>query len=188
MNFTKRQKLLIEFVRHAHGSQKRKYTFEPYVEHPIAVAEIVAYYNVDCIEGALCHDLFEDTNITPQYLFEQLMYFKYTVEEAREIVKITEELTDVFTKEKFPYLNRKLRKMLEALRLGTISNKAQTIKLADMIENTESIIKHDLKFAVVYLPEKREIILKLKDCNLDLKERANKVLEEAEKELWEEKH
>jgi len=38
--------------------------------------------------------------------------------------------------------------------LATVSNKAKTIKLADLINNTESICKYDSQFAAVYMKEK----------------------------------
>ncbi len=40
---------------------------------------------------------------------------------------------------------------------------AQTIKLADLISNTRSIVERDPKFAVTYLAEKRELLKVLTD-------------------------
>ena len=49
----------------AHGDQKRR-SGEPYVQHPLAVAEIVARLGLDdvSIAAALLHDAVEDTEIS----------------------------------------------------------------------------------------------------------------------------
>lgn len=38
------------------------------------------------------------------------------------------------------------------------SSWVQTIKVADLISNTSSIVRHDPKFAVVYLDEARQLL------------------------------
>ena len=45
------------------------------------------------------------------------------------------------------------RKRLEAIRLGSISDRAQTIKYADFLNNGEDIVVQDPKFAKVYIRE-----------------------------------
>ena len=54
------------FAGLAHGSQKRKYTGEPYIVHPVEVSEIVAWHNgsKEMIAAALLHDTVEDTDVT----------------------------------------------------------------------------------------------------------------------------
>ena len=55
----------------AHDQQFRR-TGEPYVTHPIAVAQIVADLGLDeaTIAGALLHDAVEDTGMTAAYIEE----------------------------------------------------------------------------------------------------------------------
>ena len=55
----------LSFAKYYHGSQTRK-SGEPYVSHPIAVAEMVADYifKNDVLVAALLHDTLEDTDIT----------------------------------------------------------------------------------------------------------------------------
>ena len=67
------------------------------------------------------------------------------------------QVTDVFTHEAYPELNRKIRKGMEADRLATISDDAKLVKLADMIDNTSSITEHDPGFAKLYLAEKAHL-------------------------------
>lgn len=58
-----------EFARQAHGSQKRA-AGEPYITHPLAVAEIIADLKLDSptIAAALLHDVLEDTAVIEQEL------------------------------------------------------------------------------------------------------------------------
>ena len=57
----------------AHGGQKRK-SGEPYIIHPLAVAQIVAEelrLDSESIEAALLHDVLEDTDMTWDQLAKQ---------------------------------------------------------------------------------------------------------------------
>jgi hypothetical protein len=47
---------------------------------------------------------------------------------------------------------------MEAIRLGRISSRAQTIKYADLLDNGQDIMKNDPKFGKVYLREKETIL------------------------------
>lgn len=160
MELTDKQNKLFEFVTKMHGEQKRKYTGEPYVNHCLQVAEIVSEFEDDCIEIALCHDLFEDTKCDFMMLHKELVRLGYGRHDAYDICTNVNELTDKFTHQAYPYLNRKQRKINEAERLGKISFKSKSVKYADLINNTESIVAHDKGFAKVYLSEK-ELILQL---------------------------
>jgi guanosine-3',5'-bis(diphosphate) 3'-pyrophosphohydrolase len=54
--------------------------------------------------------------------------------------------------------NRAERKAASRARLAAAPGWVQTIKCADLISNTSSIVKHDPKFAVTYLEEKRLLL------------------------------
>ena len=142
-----------QFAHNAHDlcQQKRKYTGEPYWTHTDAVAEIVAAYGgtETMIAAAHLHDILEDTEI--QYP-ELVQRFRYTVAD------LVDELTDKFTKEAYPKMNRESRKTYEAARLAIVSDEAKTIKLADLYDNTKSIVAHDPNFAKTYLREKEQML------------------------------
>lgn len=139
-------KKAFEFAKVAHGKQARKYTGVPYTDHLEEVASKVAEYtsDIDTIKAALLHDTLEDTTVT----FTQIQR-KFGI----KIANIVLELTDYYTTEKFPYLNRKQRKELECERRYLYSNKSKLIKAADHINNIQSIAQHDRQFARVYIPE-----------------------------------
>lgn len=160
MNLTRMQNELFAFVTKMHGEQKRKYTGEPYVTHCLSVAELVSVHEEECIEIALCHDLFEDTACDFTMLHAKMISIGYGRRFSYETCTCVNELTDKFTHEDYPYLNREKRKTNEAKRLGGISHKSQSVKYADLIDNTRSIVEHDKSFAKVYLMEK-DLILEL---------------------------
>ena len=133
---------------HAAVNQKRKYTGDDYIVHPIAVSNIVKENGgtEDMIAAALLHDTLEDTNVTKEQIAEEFGW---------KIFKLVVELTDVT---KPADGNRATRKAIEAKRLGMASKEAQMIKLADLIDNTKSIFEHDPKFAKVYRQEKINLL------------------------------
>lgn len=139
------------FSRAAHQAvgQRRKYTEKPYYLHPQAVAATVMEHGgtENMIAAALLHDVLEDTQVLPIDLAQEF---------NTHVMTLVYELTDQFTDP--AYGNRAYRKSLETARLTGISPEAQTIKYADLIDNTRSIVEYDPDFAKVYLPEKRQIL------------------------------
>lgn len=62
-----------EFARQAHEGQNRKSTAIPYIEHPLAVADLVKEMGADpdVIIAALLHDTTEDTRVTLDQIVEE---------------------------------------------------------------------------------------------------------------------
>jgi len=112
MTLTEKQNILFSFVVKMHGEQKRKYTGEPYVNHCLSVAKLVSTYEECCIEIALCHDLFEDTECTFDSLYLKMKKIGYEGRFSYNTCSHVKELTDVFTHKNYPHLNRKERKTL----------------------------------------------------------------------------
>jgi len=169
IELTEQQQKLLGFVKTQHGTQKRKYTFEPYWHHLVNVAALVKEHAFDAIYGvevALCHDLLEDTKCNRADLKEELLSIGYEEPAANIIVADVKSLTDQFTKEKHPGKNRKARKLLEAKRIllqaGPV---AQTVKYADVIDNLSTIADRDPEFAKVYISEKEMYIGKMNKGN-----------------------
>lgn len=172
------------FGRIAHDSieHKRKYSGEPYWTHTEAVADTIARIggDDDSLQAAHLHDYREDvvTALLNSGRFETLGYLEtmYHFKFNEKVKSLVSELTDVFTKERFPHLNRAKRKALEAERISRISNEAKTIKLADLIDNTKSITLNDPKFAETYLKEKAQLLKALVGGNPVLMLRAQEVI------------
>lgn len=140
----------------AHNGQKRKYTHEPYFSHPLQVAGLVISVggSVNMVCAALLHDVVEDTEITLEQLVSGEMGFN---EEIKELVYW---LTD---KSKPEDGKRSVRKAIDREHISKAPASAKTIKLADLISNTPSIVKHDQKFAKIYMQEKRLLLDVLKE-------------------------
>ena len=138
-----------------HSSQKRKYDGEPYYTHLFDVAAHADLYMPLGFECGLCHDLLEDTDIKSAGLLKMhLKDLGYNDEESKYIADRTFDVTDLYTKESFPELNREARKQLEAKRLWDIFPDSQTLKYCDMIDNTISIKDRDPDFWKTYREEK----------------------------------
>jgi (p)ppGpp synthase/HD superfamily hydrolase len=181
-NFSDRQKKLIEYVKEQHNfhskSDKksvRKYTIDsetgigiPYWVHTVEVAETVAEYVPEGIEIALCHDLFEDTWCNFDNLFNALRDFGYEPDEASKICLGVVDLTDVYESENYPEMNRAERKEKEAIRLGKVSELSQSVKYADLLNNSKNIVEKDEKFAMKYLPEKLVILNHMRKGDINL--------------------
>jgi guanosine-3',5'-bis(diphosphate) 3'-pyrophosphohydrolase len=172
MNLTDQQLKLREFVIIQHGEQTRKYTQEPYISHLDNVAELVSRYYIEyptaIWEIAICHDLLEDTMCTADGLGNQLRSLGYRDFELRWIVNGVWNLTDVYTHREFPDMNRKERKRQEAIRLKSVPPAIQSIKYADLIDNTLSIVPFDPGFARIYLEEKKQLLDHMRHGNIDL--------------------
>jgi guanosine-3',5'-bis(diphosphate) 3'-pyrophosphohydrolase len=155
----RRSNKAVVFFQDAHDSidHKRKYTGEPYWTHTMSVARILrdsGCNDNDIIIAALGHDVLED--VYPKNSF-------YSPSKIREVwgdrvAELILELTDKYTKSVYPNLNHDERKILEAHRISKISYDAQLIKLADLIDNTSSIVRYDPDFAKVYLKQKQYIL------------------------------
>ena len=157
---------VIEFIYMAHEGQTRKYTGEAYAEHPMEVARIVrdAVYDLDMIAAAMMHDILEDTDHT---LAE--------VEKVGGMVAAT--YVEWLTNKEYPEAkNRKERKVLIAAYLANAPSEVKTIKLADIIHNTPSIIEHDPKFAKVYVAENKLLLESLRGGHSDLFAKAEEIL------------
>lgn len=150
--------------------QKRKYTGVPYWTHCAAVADIVAFEAAmptdEMIAAAWLHDVVEDTQVSGGVI---TYFFGDTV------WNYVAGLTDI------EQGNRKDRKRQACIRLGNACPEVQTIKLADLIDNTSSIVQYDPSFAKVYMQEKRELLGFLLKGDKNLWNRANRIVSDYER-------
>ena len=162
MDITPRQLKLLAYVIEQHGTQKRRYNFEPYWFHLVRVGVKLETLIPLGTEVGLCHDLIEDVpGLTLAVLTAALDSFGYSKHEVDYIVTLVKDLTDVYTPEAYPNLNRSERKKLEAHRLWFIEPNAQTAKYVDLEDNTSTIVPYDPDFARIYLLEKDYILSKM---------------------------
>lgn len=159
------------------NDQRRKYTNQPYVTHTLAVADIYGTFFPNDpigIAAAHGHDLFEDTLATPLLLEKQAQELMGGAEVANTIdiahvLLAIRDLTDEFTPEHYPDMPRAERKLAERNRLMFVRERAQNIKVADLMDNTSDIVKHDPGFARIYLDEKIALLANLKKADVRMK-------------------
>ena len=128
---------------HAAVGQRRKYTDQPYIVHPIRVADIVDSYGGtdEMINAAYLHDVVEDTSVTIEDVNDMF---------GSVVAVIVDGLTDVSKPEDG---NRAVRKELDRAHSADATWAAQFVKCADIIDNAHDIGANDPSFNVVYRKE-----------------------------------
>ena len=118
------------FAASRHSGQRRKgATGEPYVNHLLEVAEMVANAldepDPHLVMAALLHDSVEDVGVTKQELIDTF---------GEDVANLVMEVTDDKS------LPKKERKRLQVANAPHKSVRAQVIKLADKISNLRAIL------------------------------------------------
>ncbi|MDR0587467.1 MAG: HD domain-containing protein [Burkholderiales bacterium] len=118
------------FAAGKHKNQRRKgIDAEPYINHPLALATLLAneggVTNVNVLCAALLHDTIEDTKTTPEELQELF---------GDAITAIVLEVTDDKS------LTKKERKQMQIEHAKHASAEAKLVKLADKICNLNDIL------------------------------------------------
>lgn len=163
-NITYRARLFADAAHQAVG-QVRKYTNAPYIVHPIEVAEIVrtVKHTDAMVCAAFLHDVLEDTKVTESEL---------RTEFGDEITDLVVWLTDVSTKQDG---KRHERKALDREHLSRAPAEAQTVKVADLISNSKTIVKFDPDFAEIYIAEKLALLDVLTKADTELRQRGYEI-------------
>ena len=160
---------VICFATEAHQriDHRRKYSNQPYAVHLERVAKTVASVtdNEEMIAAAWLHDVVEDTPATLDDIERNF---------GSSIASLVRELTDV---SKPSDGNRAVRKSIDREYLAQASDRAQTVKLADLIDNCTDITKHDAAFARVFLDEMGALLDVLTKGDEGLMRRAHKTME-----------
>jgi guanosine-3',5'-bis(diphosphate) 3'-pyrophosphohydrolase len=122
----------LAFAAHKHRDQRRKGSeASPYINHPIAVANLLVneggVQDMALVCAALLHDTIEDTKTTPAELAAQF---------GVPITRIVQELTDDKS------LPPETRKRLQIEHAPTLSTAAKLVKLADKTCNLRDLAVH----------------------------------------------
>ena len=139
----KNQALTYATAAHAAVGQRRKYTDQPYIVHPIRVAGIVADFGGtnDMIAAAYLHDVVEDTGVSIEDILDMF---------GSVVAVIVDGLTDVSVPEDG---NRAVRKAMDRQHSADATYEAQFVKCADIIDNAHDIGDNDPSFNLVYRKE-----------------------------------
>lgn len=150
---------------HQRIDHRRKYSKQPYHLHLQAVAKLVAIVTDDpeMIAAAWLHDTVEDTPATLEDIGAEF---------GAPVAELVEELTDVSRPSDG---NREQRKEIDRKHSAQASQRAKTVKLADLIDNCKDIVKHDPRFARIYLTEMSALLDVLKEGDSRLFDSARKI-------------
>ncbi len=115
----------------AHEGQSR-FSGEPYITHPIAVAGILAQMHLDAptLQAALLHDVIEDTKVSKQAIAEQFG------QDVAELVDGVSKLTQIKFENKAEAQAENFRKMVLAMAKDI---RVVIIKLADRLHNMRTL-------------------------------------------------
>lgn len=151
----------------AHKDAKRKYSGAPYIVHPAAVVEIVrgVPHTEEMLAAAWLHDVVEDTAVSLGQIKDLF---------GVAVMTYVCELTNVSQASDG---NRETRKALDRAHLAHACAEAQTIKLADLLDNTADIAENDPAFAKIYVKEKRALLEVLQKGDPTLLKRAQAQVE-----------
>jgi guanosine-3',5'-bis(diphosphate) 3'-pyrophosphohydrolase len=119
----------LAFAAHKHRDQRRKDPdASPYINHPIALADVLVneggVTDVEVLCAALLHDTVEDTATTPEELAGAF---------GKRVARIVAEVTDDKA------LPKADRKRLQVEHAGELSPEAKLVKLADKICNLRDV-------------------------------------------------
>lgn len=157
------------FAAHKHRDHRRKYTDDPYICHPRNV-RLLVLGTPGCsqamLDACLLHDTVEDTDTTFEELEEHF---------GPETTDLVRWMTQVSVPEDG---NRAVRKEKDRQHLARAPAEAQTIKLADLIDNARSIRDHDPKFWLVYRREALALLAVLTRGDPDLRTMLTGILED----------
>jgi guanosine-3',5'-bis(diphosphate) 3'-pyrophosphohydrolase len=121
----------MDFASELHQNQKRA-SGEPYIIHPLAVAEILINLNLDAptVIAAICHDVLEDTDVSSEQLKEKFGH------EVEKLVDGVTKISIIKVKNKTIQNTETIRKMLFAM---VQDIRVILIKLADKLHNMQTL-------------------------------------------------
>lgn len=163
---------------HASIDQRRKYTNDPYIVHPQAVADIVGSvpHTEAMLAAAWLHDTVEDTSTTLEDINRHF---------GPEVAELVGMLTNVSATCEGDRIEKK---NLDRHHSAQASAAAKTIKLADLIDNLRSLVTHDPDFAKTYLIEKRLLLAVLKEGDNTLWRQAEHIINDSLQRLHQPPH
>jgi guanosine-3',5'-bis(diphosphate) 3'-pyrophosphohydrolase len=166
------------FAAKKHTGQKRKGSDgEPYINHPLEVANLVANVGVvtdpEIITAALLHDTMEDSGVSFEEIAEMF---------GETVAGYVRELTDDKS------LSKAERKQKQVEKAPNLSNGAKQIKLADKISNIQDVTNNppddwDLQRRREYVEWGEKVVAGLRGVNPGLEALFDDVVKNAKGSL-----
>lgn len=143
---------------HAGMGQVRKFTGEPFYNHPWRAAAMAEAYGCDweVIVGCYLHDTVEDTHTTIGLIHQEF---------GARVGRIVNGVTNVATREGNPGLNRAGRFALNLAHLKEQELDCKEVRLFDVYDNLRDGEKVDAKFANMLVAEKPIVVDVCREAN-----------------------
>ena len=163
----------VHFAAEKHSSQRRKDEAQtPYINHPIAVANLLRIFGVDDVDvliAAILHDVLEDTDASPGEIFEGF---------GEDVLAIVQEMTDDKS------LPKQVRKDLQIEEALGLSEYTRWVKLADKICNLQDMIKSppvgwSIERCVQYVDWCEAVVAGLRGTHIGLENRFDEMCKNA---------
>jgi guanosine-3',5'-bis(diphosphate) 3'-pyrophosphohydrolase len=171
----------LHFAADQHRTQRRKDADEsPYINHPIAVAELLSAHgavsDLMTLQAALLHDTVEDTETSLEDLLAAF---------GSEVSQLVAEVSD--DKE----LEKSRRKQLQIEHAPHLSEPAKLVKLADKICNVQDVTHHppqgwSLERRREYLDWTEQVVAGMRGANAALESLYDEVLSKGRTSLSQE--
>jgi (p)ppGpp synthase/HD superfamily hydrolase len=143
---------------HAGMGQVRKFTGEPYHNHPFRAAEMAEahYCDWEVICGCYLHDTVEDTWVTIKLIHQEF---------GPVVRRIVEGVTNPATLGNSPDLNRAQRFALNLAHLKEQDHGSKEVRLFDVFDNLRDAEVCDAKFVNMLLDEKPIVLEVCREAN-----------------------
>lgn len=158
--------LALRIACNAHKEQFRKYTFEPYILHPIDVAEMLRKHEmpIHVIAAGVLHDVAEDTDFTIEVIRS---FF------GDQVTEIVRGVTNTCNDKTLP---RAERFWYNLANLWQASGESHTVKYADIISNLRNFHEVNPEFKERYAAEKSIVLEHIKHGDPELYDQAREIV------------
>ena len=160
----------ITFACDAHKGQRRKWTDEPYITHPLRVmSRVLLLPNTreEMATAAVLHDVIEDCNFS----LNDINKF------GNKVTELVDGLTNPSKGSKEP---RAVRKQMDREHLAMACPDIQTIKAIDRLDNLMDITHAPVNFQRLYLLESKKLCMVLDKADKNILEELKIVLDNNE--------
>ena len=163
-------------ARKHHGQLRKGEDPEPYIVHPMEVAQLLSEVggvtDRDILIAALLHDTIEDTDATEEEISELF---------GPRVASIVVELTDDMT------LPKEKRKMLQQEHAPSMSPEAKQVKMCDKMSNIADLVSNppDWPFEqmIEYVEWGERVFEGLRGVNPSLERQFDELVERAKRKL-----
>jgi (p)ppGpp synthase/HD superfamily hydrolase len=152
---------VFEFAKAAHEGQVRKFSGEPYINHPVRVSLMATEHGLGhtAVAAALLHDVVEDCDVSLDEITERF---------GRHVAGVVWGLTNYEARNGGPddTMNRADRKAVDC---GWLSAQDPTVKSLKIIDCIDNILDQpsDGSFMGVMLEEMRLLVLAMTEPSID---------------------